>query len=119
MEKAKLKHRNLFYPPIITLALTACNSGGDLHDHPNLKTGKQLFEFHCASCHSKDGHGQFLKAIPSNRDTKLSIQQIVTHIRKNKTGEKRTMPLFAKMGSDEARKIALYLMDLKKQHLKK
>lgn len=115
METSQMKYRHLSYSFLAILAFTACSSNNDLHDHPNLKTGKQLFDFHCASCHSKDGHGQFLKGIPSNRDTELSTQKIITFIRKNGDDNKRTMPVFSSMGSKEARKIAIHLLDLKRQ----
>ena len=107
--------RYLMYPFLAILSLTACSSNNTLHDHTNLKTGKQLFDFHCASCHSKDGHGQFLTGIPSNRDTELSIQQIITRIRENNEGEDRKMPVFNAMSADEARKIASHLLSLKEQ----
>lgn len=105
---------------IISSALTlgACTGGGDQHDHPELTTGKQLFEHHCATCHSSDGHGNLVKGIPPNRATSLSRQQISSFVRKSSPNKPRTMPVFEKMSKAEADKIARHLMDLKKEWLK-
>lgn len=90
--------------------------GHDLHNHPELTTGKQFFEYHCSECHGNSGKGIFLKGIPSSRDTALSATQIVHKLRKE-PGDK--MPVFAKMPEAEAIEIALYLQQLKEEALEK
>jgi mono/diheme cytochrome c family protein len=88
----------------LVLILTACNP--DQHDHPKLTTGKQLFEYHCASCHGDAGQGLILKGVPGNKDTELSTGQIVHKIQHKKEG---SMPEFTDMPRAEAIKIATYL----------
>ncbi|MEZ8823734.1 cytochrome c [Vibrio sp. 10N.261.55.A7] len=95
---------------IFVLALlSGCDK--DLHDHPHLTTGKQLFEHHCAGCHQKTGQGQFLKGIPANRATALSEEQISHKVTSDDTvGSK--MPSFPNMDEEESAKIASYVKSL-------
>lgn len=86
------------------LLLSAC--GEDLHNHPHLTTGKQLFEHHCAGCHGASGRGRFLLGVPPNRDSGLQEIQIVYRMRHPK-GDK--MPVFDDMPEAEAVSIANYL----------
>ncbi len=83
----------------------------DKHDHPDLRTGKQLFDYHCAECHKKTGKGQFLKGIPANKGTALSAGQ-VSHKVKFNDGAQSKMPSFPEMSNFEAQKIASYLKKL-------
>ena len=89
------------------LVVMGCESK-DSHSHPELKTGKELFEYHCAGCHGVDGGGNFLKGVPNNRNTDLSPRKIAHEIRKGET----TMPNFPNMPRSEARKIAEYLKSI-------
>ena len=95
----------------LTLFLHGCSSDVDQHDHPELTTGKQLFEFHCASCHHNAGNGNFLAGVPANKDTKLSSSQIVEFIA-GRHRENSDMPVWTKMPKGEAIKIAGYLKTL-------
>ena len=77
----------------------------DIHDHPKLFTGQQLFEHHCSGCHKNSGAGNFLAGVPANRGSQLSTDQI-TH--KITTGtEDSKMPAFPGMPANEAAAIAL------------
>lgn len=93
----------------LTLILAGCSA--DEHDHPQLKTGKQLYDYHCAGCHREDGSGLFLKGVPANRDTDLSAWQIMHKVKEGEEGDTR-MPVFARMPEQEATRIALYLKEL-------
>ncbi len=99
----------LFVLPPVLVAMTGCSA--DNHDHPDLVTGHQLFEYHCAPCHKADGSGVFLKGVPANRDTELSVWQII-HKVQDGSEEKSQMPNFSKMPEQEAAKIAIYLKQL-------
>ena len=86
--------------------ITACSR--DNHDHPELTTGKQLFDHHCAECHGPDGKGLFLKGAPANMPTKLSSYQIIHKLKSGEEGNSR-MPVFDNMSDTEARRITTYL----------
>lgn len=90
------------------LMLTGC--GRDVHDHPDLKTGQELFEYHCAECHQRSGQGNILLGVPANKGTELSVYQVSHKIRKG--AEKSKMPAFPNMSKEEAGKIAVYLKGL-------
>lgn len=94
---------------LLTFALVGCST--DQHDHPDLISGQQLYEYHCASCHKADGTGIFLKGVPANRDTDLSVWQIIHKVQVG-SEEKSAMPSFEKMPQQEASKIAVYLKQL-------
>ena len=99
---------------ISLLFLSAC-SQKDTHSHPENITAKELYDLHCASCHKKTGKGKFLKGIPPNLSTALTLNQLVKKIRK---GEQHSsnMTVYKTMSDEEARKIAMYLLTaLKKQ----
>lgn len=88
------------------VGLIGCSN--DIHDHPDLVSGKQLFEYHCSACHKDTGKGNFLKGIPANRGTELTASQIVHRItRKDNSGSK--MPAFPNMSVEEAKQISTYL----------
>ena len=90
---------------LISFLLSAC--GEDAHHHPQLTSGKELFEYHCASCHKQNGKGNFLKGVPANIGTSLEQWQLMHKI---KQGEKNSkMPVFKSMSQSEARKIANYI----------
>jgi len=100
--------------PLIIISLffiVGCHK--DEHDHPELTTGKQLFEFHCSPCHRQDGKGMFLKGYPPIRNTELFSWQLSHKIRREES-EARKMPSFKKMPISEANLIAKYLKTLKR-----
>lgn len=94
----------------VTALLSGC-SDDDSHNHPELKTGKQLFEHHCAGCHHSAGNGNFLAGVPANKGTSLSNAQIVKFMRDTHR-ENSKMPAFEGMPDEEATKIAGYLKSL-------
>ncbi len=74
---------------------------------PELTTGKELYEYHCNSCHKSTGNGMFLKGVPY---TKLKT----THIDKLKAQVKQgsgMMPSFEQLTEEQIEKI--------KQHMQK
>ena len=83
----------------------------DAHDHPGLVTGKQLFEYHCSSCHKKTGEGNFLLGVPSNKNTELSVGQVSHKITSNEVAGNK-MPVFKNMSAEESRKISAYVKTL-------
>lgn len=96
----------------LVLALTGCDV--DQHDHPDLVSGRALFEHHCAPCHKADGSGIFLKGVPASRETNLSVLQVMHKVQGHQEGE-RAMPKFKRMSQQEASKIAVYLKQLGKR----
>lgn len=94
---------------LLLVMLSGCSV--DQHDHPELTSGQQLFDFHCAPCHKKDGTGIFLKGVPPNRDTDLSVWEII-HKTEKGSGDNSKMPRFQSMPDEEAAKIAIYLKQL-------
>lgn len=94
--------------------LSACNK--DHHNHPELHTGKDLFNYHCASCHGEEGTGQFLRGIPANIATSKNQTGIMLHIKEGAQSATSTMPIFKMMPDQEAQKIAAYLLRLKQHY---
>ena len=86
-------------------------SGKEDHRHPQLATGKQLFDHHCAECHAKSGKGLIWLGVPANVDTQLSREEVARRIRHGAATEHR-MPLFQTMSYSEADWIAGYLVQL-------
>lgn len=109
----KAKQRSFFTLSMISL-LTACNN--DRHNHPELNTGKELFEHHCARCHQKNGLGKFLKGVPANIATTKNQPEIVWHIQQGSQSGQSRMPVYSNMPTDEANKIAHYLLILKRNY---
>ena len=91
--------------------LTACSSN-DNHDHPALKTGKDLYNLHCAECHGEDGTGRLVDRTPANILTQKRQQEIIDYIT-TEVDSTRKMPVFSNMPRSEASKIAQYLVYLK------
>jgi len=83
----------------------------DQHDHPNLTTGEQLFNFHCAECHGIRGTGKLFDGIPANILSKKSPEEIARYIT-TETGYMREMPVFSTMPADEAKIITDHLITL-------
>lgn len=98
---------------LLTL-LAACNK--DRHNHPNLRTGKDFFNHHCASCHKEDGSGLFLKSVPANIASNKNQTEIIFHIKQGNQNGSTNMPVFRKMPDEEAKKITNYLLILKRNY---
>ncbi len=97
------------------IALSACSSYDDTHDHPNLTSGKQLYNRHCVDCHGKDGTGLLADRTPASILTHKSRDGIADYIRKG--GQQgRNMPVFKNMSAAEASKIASHLLSLKQTY---
>jgi len=88
--------------------LTAC-SQQDGHQHPQLKTGEQLYMRHCASCHRGAGGGAFLEGVPPVKDSSMTYRQMTDHIRGVGRAEGSRMPKFSTMSKAEAGLITLYV----------
>ena len=90
------------------LILAGCDRA-DVHDHPQLKTGEQFYNHHCASCHKLSGDGAFLQGVPAVRYTSMKIREIVEHIRGHGRAGDARMPQFSDMSVHEAERIAVYI----------
>ena len=106
---SKSTAHNIFLAFLLVVALNGCSK--DLHDHPELVTGEQLFNYHCSECHKETGKGKFLKGVPSNRNTHFSTFQIAHKVKKG-GGSGSKMPAFTKMSDEESIKIAEYVKSL-------
>ena len=84
----------------------------DSHDHPELSSGKNLFDHHCASCHGEKGAGKFIDGIPPNALTQKTPAMVMKKIRFG-DNDKSVMPVFANMSEDEAELIVGHLFKLK------
>ena len=94
---------------VIAFLLNGCDK--DVHNHPDLVTGKQLFDYHCAGCHADTGKGNFLKGVPPNKNTTMAVWQIAHKVR-IEANDKRKMPLYSTMSTQEAEMIADYVKQL-------
>mgnify|MGYP000358963008 CR=1 FL=1 len=94
---------------ILLLSLSSCSR--DQHGHPSNITNKQLFEIHCAECHTPSGTGSILLGVPANKDTKLLNYQIRQRIIEGAGGNSK-MPVFHDMPEEEANRIITYLRGL-------
>jgi mono/diheme cytochrome c family protein len=102
--------KSLFLWAIVVVSLSGCSQ--DQHDHPNLITGEQLFNYHCAECHGVQGTGKLFDGIPANILTQKSHQEIINYIT-TETGHEKEMPVFTTMPIDEAKAITDHLLALK------
>ena len=94
---------------LLCILIAGCEK--DMHDHPELTTGKELFEFHCSGCHQSNGMGKFLNGIPKNNNTSLTFSQVVSKITSEDVKSSK-IPIFKKMSKEEASKISAYLKSL-------
>jgi len=105
--------KSLLLWAMVVVSLSGCSQ--DQHDHPNLTTGEQLFNYHCAECHGVQGTGKLFDGIPANILTKKNHQEITQYIT-TETGHERDMPVFSTMPIDEAKHITDHLLTLKKNY---
>jgi mono/diheme cytochrome c family protein len=103
-----------FFMLLLLTGLTACSNRDD-HDHPDLTTGEQLFNHHCAECHGKDGTGMLEKRTPANILTRKSRDGIVNYITTD-VNPQRKMPVFKNMPNAEAVAIANHLLKLRQKY---
>lgn len=95
---------------IVLIASFGCSR--DHHDHPDLTTGKELFDYHCAECHGKEGTGRLVDVTPANILTKKGRNEIIKFVMSSAEHD-RSMPVFKTMPEREAGRIANHLMELK------
>ena len=105
--------RVAFAALLLIVIIAACSR--DDHDHPNLTTGEQLYNHHCAECHGEDGTGKLFDVIPANILTKRSPIEIMNYIT-TPVGNERQMPVFKTMPKAEARLITDYLLALRERY---
>jgi mono/diheme cytochrome c family protein len=110
--KSRMLTKPLYFAPMLFIPLLLIGCNQDEHGHAELKTGKELFEHHCAPCHQQDGKGMFLKGFPAIKNTQLDAWQISHKIR-GEEAEGRKMPSFAQMSEAEALLISNYIKNLK------
>jgi len=102
--------KSLLLWAMIVVILSGCSQ--DQHDHPNLTTGEQLFNYHCADCHGVQGTGSLFDGMPANILTIKSPREIINYIT-SETGHEREMPVFKAMPAEEAQAITDHLFILK------
>lgn len=90
---------------LLATMLSAC-SPADNYDQPHLKTGKQLFEYHCSGCHGIDGEGRLFRRTPAISQTEMQQSEIAHKLVKGNNG---SMPVFENMPRKQAALIANYL----------
>lgn len=100
--------RLILVTALLALLAVACG-GDDEHRHPQLKTGKQLYMHHCASCHQNAGGGAFMRGIPPVKDTSMTYREMTDHVRGRNRIEGSRMPAFATMPKAEAEAISIYI----------
>lgn len=102
---------NVLKPFIISTALILAVAG--CTEKPNaMASGEALYNYHCSSCHKENGHGNFLLGVPSNSDTQLSRNAVITLITKGYHSKPGMEPI-ADLSHAEARKIVDYLATLR------
>ena len=110
-EKIHGKRLNYFLlMGVMVMSVSGCSQ--DQHDHPNLTTGEQLFNHHCAECHGLKGAGTLFDGVPAIILTKKSPGEITAYI-SSETGHEREMSVFRTMPTDEAQSITDHLFALK------
>jgi len=102
--------KSLLLSAMVALSVFGCSQ--DQHDHPNLTTGEELFNYHCADCHGVQGTGSLFDGMPANILTQKSPEEISTYIT-TETGHEREMPVFKTMPAEEAKAITDHLFTLK------
>jgi mono/diheme cytochrome c family protein len=101
--------KSLLLSAMVVVSLSGCSQ--DQHDHPNLTTGEQLFNYHCGECHGVQGTGKLIDGIPAIILTNKSPSEITKYIT-TETGHERDMPVFSTMPADEAKIITDHLITL-------
>jgi hypothetical protein len=99
---------------LLVSMLTACTSFDD-HDHPDLKSGEDLFNHHCETCHGVDGSGKLVSGTPANILTQRGRDGIVNYITSN-VNPQREMPVFNAMPYAEAIAITNHLLVLQRDY---
>ncbi len=82
----------------------------DNHDHPQLTTGKDFYNYHCAGCHRESGMGKVMQGMPPVLYSKLTHSKMRKKITQGHKDSK--MASFKNMPKDEARKITRYVNSL-------
>lgn len=93
------------------LMLSACGDH-NVATPEELTAGQEIYEYHCATCHKKNGVGNFRLGAPDIRNTKLSKKQIVAKVQGHMANEETRMPAMDKLTKDNLKKIASYVKSL-------
>ena len=101
--------------PLVMVVVSVSGCSRDQHDHPNLTTGEELFNHHCAECHGVQGTGRLLDGIPASILSKKSPGEIAQYIT-TVTDQNREMPVFSTMSANEAKIITDHLITLKEAY---
>ena len=99
---------------VLAVLMLACSSR-DRHDHPDLVTGEQLYNYHCEECHGVDGTGKLFEQTPANILTRRDLEEIVAYIT-TPVNPQRKMPVFSTMSRSEVEKIARHLQRLQQSY---
>lgn len=83
--------------------LTACEEDAA---YPDLRTGKELYEFHCLKCHGESGGGMFLKGVTPDVFFNSHAEAIKQKVTEGKGG---MMPVFVGMPKNQVAKLTSYL----------
>lgn len=94
--------------------LSACTNHDD-HDHPNLKSGEALFNYHCEDCHGANGTGKLVSQTPANILTERGRDGIINYVTTHASPQ-RKMPVFSTMPYSEATAIANHLRVLQQRY---
>jgi len=105
--------KSLLLSAMVLMSVLGCSR--DQHDHPNLTTGEELFNFHCAECHGAQGTGKLFDQMPANILTSKSTEEIIAYLT-TETGQDRKMPVFPAMPAEEAKVITDHLFTLQKAY---
>jgi len=99
----------LLLSAMVALSVLGCSR--DQHEHQNLTSGEQLFNYHCAECHGVKGTGKLFDGMPANILTQKTPREIINYIT-TESGHEREMPVFSTMPIDEAKAITDHLFTL-------
>ena len=108
-----MKSSNLLALLSASLFSTGCNKPPDDHNHPQLSTGKQLFDHHCAECHQESAKGKFFYGYPDLVESTLNRDGIVKWIQGKEVAMDSKMHAFKSMPEHEAELIADYIISLR------
>lgn len=104
---------------ILAMLLLSAACDKDRHKHPELSTGEELYNYHCAACHKENGMGMFLKGIPANVKTSKNHREVILHIKKGTQSNQYKMPVYTDMPDAEAYIIANHVLELKRDYVNK
>ena len=96
----------------LVLTLTLMVSAGCSNKPDSSADGRELFDYHCAGCNKKNGHGQFLSGVPANNNTVMTPYEVKVLITKGHNSKPAMQPVEG-ISLQEADKIVTYLWSLR------